>query len=94
MSARSPIDLSAGSASACFQRIFHQSELGTQLDNQLGMTSEDRRLVRHLAVAVVLKVAVLGVLWWAFVRDARMSPDAEQAATHLGVAAPLTGGSP
>ncbi|MBT9487099.1 MAG: hypothetical protein IV093_06270 [Rubrivivax sp.] len=41
-------------------------------------------LLRHLATAVVLKLLVLTVLWWAFVRDGRAGVDAEQAAVHLG----------
>jgi len=49
------------------------------------MKSDDRRLVRHLAIAVVLKLLLLCVLWWAFVRDARVNTDAEQTAEHMGV---------
>lgn len=58
---------------------------GTRLDTYWGMKSDDRRLVRHLAIAVVLKLLVLGALWWAFVRDARVNADAEQTAEHIGV---------
>lgn len=46
----------------------------------------DSRLVRHLALAVLLKLAVLAALWWWLVRDARVSVDAQAAAAH--VAAP------
>lgn len=49
------------------------------------MKSDDRRLVRHLAIAIALKLAVLCVLWWFFVRDARVSTNAEQTAEHIGV---------
>jgi cbb3-type cytochrome oxidase subunit 3 len=49
------------------------------------MKPEDRRLARHLAVAVVLKLLVLCALWWAFARDARVNTDAEQTAEHIGV---------
>jgi hypothetical protein len=45
-------------------------------------------LLRHLTLAVVLKLAVLAVLWWAFVRDAGVRVDSEAAAAHLGVPAP------
>ena len=53
----------------------------------------DRRLVRHLKLAVVLKVAVLLALWWAFVRDARVPVDAEAARLHLSPA-PLPAAPP
>jgi hypothetical protein len=43
----------------------------------------DRRLWRHLAFVVALKIALLGALWWAFVRDARTPVDAAAAAAHL-----------
>jgi hypothetical protein len=43
------------------------------------------RLVRHLAFAIALKLVVLTALWWAFVRDERVSVDVERTATHLGV---------
>ena len=51
------------------------------------MNSATDRLVRHLVIAVVLKLAVLAVLWWAFVRNDRVGMDTERAAAHLG--APL-----
>lgn len=58
------------------------------------MTRQDRRLVRHLAIAVALKLVVLAALWWAFVRDERVSVDAEAAAAHLGAQPPRTGERP
>ncbi len=45
---------------------------------------ETSRLVRHLAIAVVLKLVVLTALWWAFVRDERVGIDIERAAAHIG----------
>lgn len=36
-------------------------------------------------MAVVVKLLVLSVLWWAFVRDAGVTTDAEQTAEHMGV---------
>lgn len=36
------------------------------------MTAVERRLLRHLVTAVLLKLAVLVVLWWLCVRDARV----------------------
>jgi hypothetical protein len=44
-------------------------------------------LVRHLALAVALKLAVLLALWWVFVRDSRVDVDATRAAHHLSTAA-------
>ena len=48
------------------------------------MTVADARLIRHLAIVVTLKLVVLGVLWWAFVRDDRVAIDVERAGAHLG----------
>lgn len=45
---------------------------------------EPSRLVRHLAIAVALKLVVLGALWWAFVRDERVGVDTQRAAAHIG----------
>jgi len=49
--------------------------------------------VRHLAIAVAFNLVVLGGLWWAFVRDTRISADSEQTAAHIGVATPPRGTS-
>ncbi|XUM19825.1 cytochrome oxidase putative small subunit CydP [Bradyrhizobium oligotrophicum S58] len=43
----------------------------------------DRRLFRHLGVAIAAKLVLLLALWWAFVRDARIDVDAPTAAAHL-----------
>ncbi|GAP36756.1 cytochrome oxidase putative small subunit CydP [Piscinibacter sakaiensis] len=51
------------------------------------MTLVTNRLVRHLALAVALKLLLLSTLWWAFVRDERVGVDADRAAAHLGVTA-------
>jgi hypothetical protein len=48
------------------------------------MNATQDRLVRHLAIAVSLKLVVLVGLWAAFVRDERVSVDVDQAAAHLG----------
>jgi hypothetical protein len=47
-------------------------------------------LLRHLVIAVALKLAVLAGLWWAFVRDERVGIDVERAAAHLGAPADAT----
>ncbi len=51
----------------------------------------DDRLLRHLVLAVLLKLAVLVALWWAFVRDDRVAVDADQAAARLVQPAPPGG---
>lgn len=48
------------------------------------MTQVERRLLRHLATAVLIKLVLLALLWWAFVRDARVSVDTDRVATQLG----------
>jgi len=47
------------------------------------MRTDSTRLVRHLVIAVLVKLALLLALWWLFVRDHRVPVDAEQAAAHL-----------
>lgn len=43
----------------------------------------DKRLVRHLAALVVLKLAVLTVLWWLCFRHPPVAPDADAMASRL-----------
>ncbi len=57
------------------------------------MAQDERRLVRHLAWVVVIKLLALGGLWWGFVRDQRVDTDAAAAAQHLATPAPQQGGS-
>lgn len=57
------------------------------------MQSDERRLVRHLAWVVVIKLLALGGLWWAFARDQGMSPDAAGTAQHIAAPTPISGGS-
>ena len=47
------------------------------------MTPDEQRLWRKLLAAVLLKLVVLFVLWWVFVRDARLSLDANRVAAQL-----------
>lgn len=56
------------------------------------MKPDEARLVRHLVIAVAVKLVVLIALWWAFVRDDRVTVDIEQAAAHLGTAAAVPSG--
>ena len=48
------------------------------------MKAAQDRLVRHLAIAVALKLVVLTALWWAFVREERVGIDVDRAAAHMG----------
>jgi hypothetical protein len=43
----------------------------------------DQRLLRHLVVAVVAKLALLGALWAVFVHPQSAHVDATAAAAHL-----------
>lgn len=48
------------------------------------MTQDERRLLRQIVTAMLIKLVVLMALWWAFVRDVRVSVDAERVAARLG----------
>jgi hypothetical protein len=71
-------------------RDFLAGRRGTHLDTSWGM--KPRTLPRHLALLVLIKLAVLVALWWAFVRDAGVTVDDQRAAAHLtgAPAAPTT----
>jgi hypothetical protein len=43
----------------------------------------DRRLTRHLAFAVAVKLLALAVLWWFLVRDHGVDANTELTAAHL-----------
>jgi hypothetical protein len=47
------------------------------------MTTDDRRLLRHLVIAVLVKLAALAALWFWFVRDATVRVDSDRAALRL-----------
>ncbi|MEO6353543.1 MAG: cytochrome oxidase putative small subunit CydP [Burkholderiaceae bacterium] len=47
------------------------------------MTRNDQRLLRHLIIAVLIKLVVLTALWWVFVRDADVSVDTERVAEKI-----------
>lgn len=51
------------------------------------MNLTDRRLLRYLVHAVLIKLAVLALLWWVFVRDARLPVDTDATARQLGAPA-------
>lgn len=37
------------------------------------MNPSDQRLLRHLTLAVVIKLVLITALWWAFIRDAKVA---------------------
>ncbi|WP_349629926.1 cytochrome oxidase putative small subunit CydP, partial [Pseudomonas corrugata] len=49
------------------------------------MTISDKRLRRHLLTAVVIKLLVLTVLWWLFIRDSHVSVDSNTIGDRIGV---------
>ena len=55
------------------------------------MNPGDQRLMRHLVIAVLVKLAVLAGLWWWFVRDARVEVDPAGTAEHLRQTTPEPG---
>lgn len=54
------------------------------------MTDNEQRLIRHLIIAVLIKLIVLMVLWWVFFHDARVSVDADHVAEKIS-AVPFQG---
>jgi hypothetical protein len=48
-----------------------------------GMTPADRRLLRYLIIAVLIKLIVLTALWLAFVRDERTNVDGDGVADRI-----------
>lgn len=50
----------------------------------VGMRHPDKPLLRHLIIAVLVKLVLLTGLWWAFVRDARVEVDTTAVTRHLG----------
>lgn len=47
------------------------------------MNPQDKTLVRKLALALVIKLAVLTALWWGFVRDQHVAVDDKSVATQF-----------
>ncbi|WP_335582875.1 MULTISPECIES: cytochrome oxidase putative small subunit CydP [Cupriavidus] len=50
--------------------------------------------MRHLAIAVAVKLMALALLWWCFIDGHRVAVDASHAAAHLGMASAAQGGQP
>lgn len=57
------------------------------------MTISDKRLRRHLLTAVVIKLLVLTLLWWLFIRDSRVSVDSNTISDRIGVPTSTQGAS-
>lgn len=58
------------------------------------MTEQDRRLTKHLAVAILLKLLVLLLLWQVFIRGQRVEVDSQHMAEIVApAAAPASAGS-
>lgn len=68
---------------------------GTGIEDAIpkSMNHVDRHLLRHIVIAVLVKLLVLTALWWGFVRDARVSVDTESAAARITVSATTQGKS-
>jgi hypothetical protein len=56
----------------------------------------DKTLARKLALVLLLKLALLLALWWGFVREQRVTVDADSVATQLlqSVPVPVKGVKP
>jgi hypothetical protein len=48
------------------------------------MDNKPRRLLFHLIVTVLVKLVVLVLIWWLFIRDESVDVNAEFMASHLG----------
>jgi multidrug resistance efflux pump len=47
------------------------------------LPTTDRRLVRKLAVVIVIKLIAIFALWWLFVRDERVPVTPDTVVNHL-----------
>jgi len=48
------------------------------------MNPHDRNLRKEIAVILIVKLLAIAVLWWTFIRDARVDVDVAEAARHIG----------
>jgi hypothetical protein len=58
-----------------------------------GMTISDKRLLRHLLTAVLIKLVLLSLLWWLFIRDSHVSVDPNIVGNRFGVPTSTQGAS-
>jgi hypothetical protein len=56
---------------------------------QFAMKLTDKPLATKLALVLLLKLALLLALWWGFVREQRVTVDAQSVATQLLQSVPL-----
>jgi hypothetical protein len=63
---------------------------------QFVLNPMDKTLARKLALVLLLKLALLLALWWGFVREQRVTVDADNVAAQLlqGVPTPAQGARP
>jgi hypothetical protein len=54
------------------------------------MNLSDKNLFNNLAIALVLKLAILVALWWVYVRDQRVAVDGNSVAAQFLTRAPTT----
>ena len=47
------------------------------------MNLPDQGLLRHLVVVVLIKLALITALWWAFIRDAKVAVDTGAMAAQM-----------
>ena len=57
------------------------------------MTISDKRLLRQLITAVLIKLLLLSVLWWLFIRDSHVSVDSNTIGDRFGVPTSTQGAS-
>ncbi|EZI27218.1 hypothetical protein PUN49_20900 [Pseudomonas extremaustralis] len=57
------------------------------------MTISDKRLLRQLITAVLIKLLLLSVLWWLFIRDSHVSVDPNIVGNRFGVPTSTQGAS-
>ena len=57
------------------------------------MTISDKRLLRQLITAVLIKLLLLSVLWWLFIRDSHVSVDSNTIGARFGVPTSTQGAS-
>jgi len=76
-------------SSHLYKPFCHSAAIGAYIDfcyppNESDIVNRtDRRLLRELVVVIVLKLVILIALWFAFVRDQRVSVDADSVAAAV-----------
>jgi hypothetical protein len=73
-----------GADSKIFRHAWHDAHLDSRMCKDLvTMKSQDKTLVRKLAIVLVIKLVVVTALWWGFVREQGMAVDGDAAAAQL-----------